>query len=98
MNARIVLPGTHHFARRMRFDVFIGQNFIPSKILSSHITSCNFIYNANGIFKSWEFNCSRPSAGNKHSILTLSVVLPGACVHVLLPGTQRNDLNNFTMY
>ena len=34
---------------------YICWNFIPSKILSSNIISCHFIYNANGIFKLLEF-------------------------------------------
>ena len=51
------------------YVLFVSQNFIPSMILPSNIMIfCNFIYNANGIFKSWKFYCSRPSAGNKQSI------------------------------
>ena len=52
--------------------IVICQNCTPSKILSSNIISCNFIYNANGIFKSWEFYHSRPSAGNKKSVHIIS--------------------------
>ena len=38
------------------------------KILASNIISCNFIYDANGIFKSWGFYRSRPSARNKQCV------------------------------
>ena len=58
VNAHIVLPGTHRFAKCMCLKSGhllqlspIYQNFMPSKILSSYI-SCNVIYNASGIFKS----------------------------------------------
>ena len=37
-----------------------------------NIISCNFIYNANGILKSWEFYHSCPSAGNMQSIGIIS--------------------------
>ena len=68
MNTCIVLPGTHRSARRMRlksghqlqpianlpFVCFICQNYTSSKILSSNIIPCNFIYTMlNGIFKLW---------------------------------------------
>ena len=67
--------------------MFYLSKFIPSNILSSNVIFCNFVYNANGIFKSWEFYRSLPFAGNKCSI---HVFLPGAYVHVILPGTCRH--------
>ena len=70
--------------------ISICRNFIRSKILSSNI-SCSFIYNANGMFTCREFHRSCPSAGNK-KIFTLSVFLLGACVYIVLPGTQWYEL------
>ena len=46
----------------------ICQTFIPSEILSSNITSCNFINTTNGNFKFLVFDCSRPSARSKWSV------------------------------
>ena len=43
--------------------VLFCQNFIPSKILSSNIISCNLIYNASKMF----FITDNPSAGNKQN-------------------------------
>ena len=54
------------------FVCFICRNFIPSKNLSSDITFCNFIDNANGIFQLWEFYHSCPFARNKQSIHSVS--------------------------
>ena len=51
---------------------FIICMFIPSKILSSNIISCTFIYNANRISKSWEFYRSRPFARNEQSVQLVS--------------------------
>ena len=84
----------HHSARRMRLKLLtptstyrqfnnrlhflIGRNFIPSKILSSNNISCNFIFNANWIFKSLTFYRSHPSAGNKQSIHIVS--FPAGCM------------------
>ena len=47
------------------FVCLVCWNFIPSKVLSLNIISCNSIYNANRSFKLWEFYRSRSSAGNK---------------------------------
>ena len=91
VNARVVLRGTHHSARRMclkswhllqpianlSFVCFICQNCLPRKILSSNIISCNFIYNVNGILKSWEFHRLHPSVGKKQSIHIVS--FPARC-------------------
>ena len=58
VNASVVLPGTLRSATRMRLKfwhlyfklspIFMCRNFIPGKLWSSNIASCNFIY------------CSRP--------------------------------------
>ena len=108
VNTCVVLPGTHWSARRMRlksrhllqpianlsFVCFICQNFIPSKILSSNFISCNLIYNPNGIFKSWEFYRSCPSAGNKQRVHIVS--FPAGRTHSHLRDaswTFKNFLN-----
>ena len=97
INACIVLPGTHRSARRMRlkswhllqpianisFVCFICQNFILSKILSSNVIFRNFIYNANGIFIVLILLPGTSTA------FTFSVLLPGALIYVILPGTRR---------
>ena len=75
----IVLPGAciwsldTYFNLSPIYHLYVCQNFIPSKILSSNIISCNLIYNANGIFKLWEFYCSCPSARNKQSVHIASI-------------------------
>ena len=63
----------------LSFVCFICRNFNPSKILSSNISSCNFIYNANGVYKLWEFYCSLPFAGNKPSMHNVSFFFPARC-------------------
>ena len=79
----VIVQGTHRSARRMRLKswhllqtitnlsvvCFICRNFIPSRILSSNIISCNFIYNDNGIFKSWEFYHSCPLPGTSKAFI-----------------------------
>ena len=76
MNTHVFLLGTHPSARRMHLKYWhlfqpianssfvcvtcICQNCIPSKIFSSNILSCDFIYNSNRIFKSWEFYALLP--------------------------------------
>ena len=72
----------------LSFVCFVCRNFIPSKILSSNIISCNFIYNAIGIFQSQEFYRSHLLAGNKQSIHIVIFFLLGVCVHIVLLGTQ----------
>ena len=81
-NACVLFLRTHRSARRMRlkswhlhqpianlsFVCFICRTFIPMKILASNIISCNSIYDANGMFKSWGFYRSHPSASNKQSV------------------------------
>ena len=54
------------------FVCFICRNFIPSQIMSLNIISWNFIYNTQGIFKSWQFYCSHPFGGNKQSVHIVS--------------------------
>ena len=76
--------------RQLIICMFICRNLIPSKDLPSNITSWNIIYNANRIFKSWEFHHSHPLPGTSKAI-TPSVFLPGARVHVVVPGTPRFD-------
>ena len=87
-STRLVLLGTHRYARCMHFEVltptstyrqFIICIFYLSKfhtnelkILPSDIISFNFIYSANGIFKWWEFYLSCPSAGNKQTVHVVS--------------------------
>ena len=71
------------------FVWFIGQNFIASQILSSKIISWNFICNAKGIFKSWWVLSFTTFCWEQAHAFTLSVFLPGAHVHVVLPGTQQ---------
>ena len=61
-------------------NVFVCRNFIPSKILSSNIISCNIIYSAIRILKSWGFYLSRPSAGNKQNVHIVSFSCQ-ACTH-----------------
>ena len=69
LEEHMILQGTHHSARRMHLKswhllqpitnlscvCFICKNSIPSKSLSSIITSCNFIYNGNGILNRESF-------------------------------------------
>ena len=62
-----VLTPTSTYCQFLSFVCFICQSFIPSKILSSNIISCN-VYYTNRIFKSWEFYHSCPSAGNNQSV------------------------------
>ena len=52
--------------------VLFFENFIPSKILSSNIISCNFNFNAKAILRSWEFYRSHPFAGNRQSVHIVS--------------------------
>ena len=86
VNTHMALPGTHRSARTHPFEVLmptstdrqlsfaclVCRNFIPNKILSPNIISCNIIYSANGNFKSWAFYRSCPSAGNKQSVHIVS--------------------------
>ena len=69
VDAHIVLPGMH-----WSLDTYF--NLLPIYYLyvlfvkisyQPNIISCNFIYNANGIFKLWEFYCSHPLAGSRQS-------------------------------
>ena len=56
---------------------FICRNFVPNKMSST--ISCDFIYNASGILKSWSFivYVIIPAA---IKAFALSVFLPGVCV------------------
>ena len=80
---RIVLPGTHHSARCMRLKSWYllqpiaNLSFVcflyveisyQARFSLYQIKSCSFIYNANGIYKLWEFYRSCPFAGNNQSI------------------------------
>ena len=53
------------------YVLFVQMSY-QAIFFSSNIISCNFIYNANGIFKLWEFYRSRPSARNKQSVHIVS--------------------------
>ena len=87
VNTANVLPGIHSSARCMHlkswhllhpianlsFACSICWNFIPTETLSSNSIFCNFIYNANGISKTWEFYRLRPFAGNKQCVFIVSL-------------------------
>ena len=78
---------------------FICRNFIPSKILSLNIISRNSIYNANGIFEYHGSFVVYALLPGTSKAFTLSLLfLLGAHVHVLLPGTRREDDLTFKCY
>ena len=61
----------HPFAN-LSFVCFICQILYQGRFSFQIFISWNFIYNAKGIFKSWEFYCSHPFAGNKQSVPIVS--------------------------
>ena len=83
---RVVLPGTHRSARRMRLKSW-HANLSFMFYLSKFHTKQYFVILVIGFINRWSFIDHALLLGTSNAF-TLSAFLPGECVHVLLPGTR----------
>ena len=110
MNAHVILPGAHRSARHVRrtFDTC----FTLSLIYHLYVLFVWISYQARFGLKIsypaivftmviWLLNCGSFIVHilllRTSKVFTLSVFLPCACVHVLLPGTRRINENTYSM-